>query len=162
MADAAARLPPAPMKNQTLGEVLKHQRTMLRLTQRELARRLGVAPSHIAYLEKNRRRPSLALLSRLADILGLPKEPLFVLAHPEAGSLLGSCRSAAARQQEPDQVWREFAGNQALLARHDVTTDELKLLAQVNLLGRITAPRQFLFILNAIRFAAEESCSDLD
>ena len=33
---------------------------------------------------------------------------------------------------------------------------ELKVLSQVNLLGKIAAPRHFLFILNSIRQAVEE------
>jgi hypothetical protein len=94
-------------------------------------------------------------LSRIADVLSLPKESLFVLAHPEASSLLGPLRNAAPRQEQ-DQAWQEFAGNDALLARHQVKPRELKVLSQVNLLGKITAPRQFVFILNAIRQAVEE------
>jgi len=93
-------------------------------------------------------------LSLIADVLGLPKESLFVLAHPEASSLLGSYREATPRNS-PDQVWRDFTGNKALLARHNVKPRELKVLSQVNLLGKITAPRHFLFILNAIRQAVE-------
>ena len=139
----------------TLGKVLKERRALLRLTQRELALKLGVKPSHVAYIEVNRRRPSLGLLSRIADVLGLQKEPLFVLAHPEARSLLGTPREAAPRQEQ-DQAWQEFAGNKALLVRHQVKPRELKVLSQVNLLGKVTAPGQFVFILNAIRQAVEE------
>jgi transcriptional regulator with XRE-family HTH domain len=143
------------MKKKTLGEVLKNRRGTLGLTQRQLALKLGVKPSHVAYLEKDRRRPSLALLSRIADVLDLPKESLFVLAHPEASSLLTSHREPAARAQDPDQVWRDFSGNKAMIARHNIKPRELKVLSQVNLLGKITAPRHFLFILNAIRQAVE-------
>jgi transcriptional regulator with XRE-family HTH domain len=143
------------MMKKTLGEVLKDRRAMLRLTQRELALKLGVKPSHVAYLETNRRRPSLGLLSRIADVLGLPKESLFVLAHPDASSFVDTPRNAAPRQ-DPNQTWQEFAGNKALLVRHQVKPRELKVLSQVNLLGKITAPRQFVFILNAIRQAVEE------
>jgi transcriptional regulator with XRE-family HTH domain len=144
------------MKNKTLGPVLKKQREALGLTQRELARQLNVKPSHVAYLEKDRRRPSLMLLSRLAEVMGLQKEPLFLLAHPEASSLVDSSRREPAPHRDPDQVWRDFAGNKALLARHNVKPREMKVLSQVNLLGKITAPRNFLFILNAIRQAVEE------
>lgn len=42
------------------------------------------------------------------------------------------------------------------LTRHKVTGQELKVLQKVNMLGRISAPNQFLFILNAIRQAVEE------
>jgi transcriptional regulator with XRE-family HTH domain len=144
------------MKNKTLGPVLKKQREALGLTQRELARKLNVKPSHVAYLEKDRRRPSLMLLSRLAEVMGLQKEPLFLLAHPEASSLVDSSRREPAAHRDPDQVWRDFAGNKALLARYHVKPREMKVLSQVNLLGKITAPRNFLFILNAIRQAVEE------
>jgi transcriptional regulator with XRE-family HTH domain len=83
----------------TLGKVLKDRRALLWLTQRELALKLVVKPSHVAYLETHRRRPSLGLLSRIADVLGLPKESLFVLVHPEASSFFGHSaqRRAAAR-----------------------------------------------------------------
>jgi hypothetical protein len=91
----------------------------------------------------------------MADVLGLPKESLFVLAHPEARSLLGTPRDATPRQKQ-DQAWQEFAGNEALLARHQVKPRELEILSQVNLLGKVTAPSQFVFILNAIRQAVEE------
>jgi transcriptional regulator with XRE-family HTH domain len=144
----------------TLGMVLKDRRALLRLTQRELALRLGVKSSHVAYLETDRRRPSLGLLSRIAEVLGLPKESLFALAHPEASSFLGTtCEPAP--PQEQDQAWQEFAGNEALLARHQVKPRELEVLSQVNLLGKVTAPRQFVFILNAIRKAVEEEESPL-
>jgi len=43
----------------TLGQVLKERRALLRFTQRELALKLAVKPSHVAYLEMNHRRPSL-------------------------------------------------------------------------------------------------------
>ena len=134
---------------------LRSRRALLRLTQRELALRLGVKPSHVAYLETDRRRPSLGLLSRIAEVLGLPKESLFARGHPEASLFLGTPHEAAP-PQEQDQAWQEFAGNEALLARHQVKPRELEVLSQVNLLGKVTAPRQFVFILNAIRQAVEE------
>ena len=143
------------MKKKTLGQVLKQRREVLALTQRELARKLNVKPSHVAYLENDRRRPSLGLVSRLADVMGLEKEPLFLLAHPEASSLL-SARHEAEPARDRDKVWRDFADNKALLARHNVKPRELKVLSQVNMLGKITAPRNFLFILNAIRQAVED------
>lgn len=143
------------MKKKTLGPVLKHQREALGLTQRELAAKLGVKASHVAYLEGDRRRPSLGLLARLAPVLGLDRETLFLLAHPEARSLITSAR-VAAEPRDRDEVWRAFAHDKALLTQHNVKPRELKILSQVNLLGRISAPRHFLFILNAIRQAVEE------
>jgi transcriptional regulator with XRE-family HTH domain len=62
------------MKKETLGQVLKQRREAYALTQRELAHKLGVKASHVAYLENGRRRPSLSLLARLADTLELDKQ----------------------------------------------------------------------------------------
>jgi len=139
----------------TLGKLLQKQRHALALTQRELAAQLGVKPAHVAYLETDRRRPSLGLLSRIATVLGIDREKLFALAHPEASSLMSSCAKAS-HPLAKDQAWKEFRYNKALLARHQVRPRELQVLAQVNLLGKVTAPRNFLFILNAIRQAVDE------
>jgi transcriptional regulator with XRE-family HTH domain len=142
------------MKKRTLGQVLKNRRATLGLTQRDLATKVNVKPSHVAYLETDRRRPSLALLGRIADVMGLEKESLFLLAHPEARSLING-REESPRSSRK-RVWQDFAGNESVLTRYNVKRRELRVLSQVNLLGRISAPRQFLFILNAIRNAVEE------
>lgn len=143
------------MKKEALGQVLKQRRAAYALTQRELARKLGVKTSHVAYLENGRRRPSLSLLSRLANTLDLDKQRLFLLAHPEAQWVVGNHReSAPAKRQE--NAWRKFAGDRGTLTRHKVTARELKVLQKVSMLGRISSPNQFLFILNAIRQAVEE------
>ena len=144
------------MSKQTLGQVLKQQRVALDLTQRELAHRLGVKASHIAYLEAGRRRPSLSLLSRLADVLGLKKELLFLLAHPEARELIGAQPKAARQNHDRKRAWRSFAANKAMLARHAVQPRELQVLSRINLLGEVAAPSHFLFILNSIRQAVEK------
>jgi transcriptional regulator with XRE-family HTH domain len=155
---AAVKAPLAAVKRSTkptLGKLLQKQRHALGLTQRALAVQLGVKPAHVAYLETDRRRPSLGLLSRIATVLGIDREKLFSLAHPEASSLVSACakpKHAVAK----DQAWKEFRYNKALLARHQVRPRELQVLAQVNLLGKVTAPRNFLFILNAIRQAVDE------
>jgi transcriptional regulator with XRE-family HTH domain len=143
------------MKKETLGQVLKQRREAYALTQRELAKKLGVKASHVAYLENGRRRPSLSLLTRLADTLELNKQRLFLLTHPEAEGILGTQRGTSSPKR-PENAWRKFAGNRGMLARHKVTAEELKVLQRVSMLGHVSAPNQFLFILNSIRQAVEE------
>src|SRR5438309_3845946 len=137
------------MKKKTLGDVLKQRRAILGYTQRQLAARLGVKASHVAYLEKGRRRPSLSLLARLANVMGLEKEPLFLLAHPEARVLLAD-RNSNHNAERPENSWRKFLSNRGLLARHHVKARELRVLRQVSLLGRVASPRQFLWVLHVI------------
>jgi transcriptional regulator with XRE-family HTH domain len=146
---------PTTKKKETLGQVLKQRRGAYAYTQRELAKKLGVKASHIAYLENGRRRPSLSLLSRISDTLELDKKRLFLLAHPEAQWIVGDRAEASADKRRED-AWRKFAADRGTLARHKVTARELKVLKNVNMLGRVSAPNQFLFILNAIRQAVEE------
>ena len=143
------------MKKETLGTVLKQRRGAYAYTQRELARKLGVKASHVAYLENGRRLPSLSLLSRIADTLELDKKRLFLLAHPEAQWIVGERRESSPAKRRED-AWRKFAGDRGTLARHKVTERELKVLKNVNMLGRVSSPGQFVFILNAIRQAVDE------
>jgi transcriptional regulator with XRE-family HTH domain len=147
------------MKKETLGAVLKQRRQAFALTQRELARKLGVKASHIAYLENGRRRPSLSLLALIADTLELSKQRLFLLAHPEAGEIIDA-RPKTLLAKRPDNAWSRFVANRAMLARHKVTKLELRVLRRVSMLDRISSPNQFFFILNAIRLAVEEESSD--
>lgn len=151
----SARPTTTSKRRKTLGTVLRARRLDLRLTQRELADRLNVKPAHIAYLELDRRRPSLSLLSRIADVLGLQRESLILLSHPEARGFLAA-RPERTGPHEQDQAWKEFRNNKGLLSRYQVTKRELEILGQVSLLGRIASPRSFLFILNSIRQAVEE------
>jgi transcriptional regulator with XRE-family HTH domain len=139
----------------TLGSVLRARRHDLQLTQREIAAKLGVKPAHIAYLELDHRRPSLSLLNRIAGVLDLDRERLILLSHPEARSFINSGKKPEEARPR-DQAWRDFKRNKGVLNRYKVSKTELQVLSQVALLGRVTAPRSFLFILNSIRQAVED------
>ncbi len=143
------------MSKRTLGQVVREARDAHELTQRQLAARLGVKASHVAYIEGNQRRPSLWLVRRIADALELDREQLLFLAHPEARYLVTD-RAAEARQK-PRGAWERFVSDKGLLKRNQVSRAELQLLKQVSMLGRVTSPGQFLFILRSIRQAAEEN-----
>lgn len=57
-------------KGTTFGAVLKRQREESRLTQQDVAARVGVSSVHIGRLEKGERDPSVGLIKRLARVLG--------------------------------------------------------------------------------------------
>ena len=140
------------MNKKTLGAVIKEGRDGLRLTQRGLAEIVGVKASHIAYIENGHRNPSLALLRRLADGLGLNRRELLILSHPDAKYLMDEDQGAASKREN---AWQQFTSNRAALRRHNVTRGELKVLKQVSLLEHVSHPRHFLFILNSIRQAGD-------
>jgi predicted ATPase/DNA-binding XRE family transcriptional regulator len=60
------------MTQQSFGQVLKHRRKALDMTQAELAEKLGCALVTISRLETNQRRPSRQVAERLAHILSIP------------------------------------------------------------------------------------------
>jgi transcriptional regulator with XRE-family HTH domain len=139
-------------KTKTFGSMLRARRRDLQLTPSSLAAKLGVKSNYITYLELDRRRPSLHLLSRLAKVLDLDFEQLILVSHPEARGIFKT--SEIARRQ--DQGWRDFQRNKDLLNRYNVTKKELQVLSQIASLGRVTMPRSFFFILNSIRLAVED------
>lgn len=142
-------------RKRTFGTMLRAKRLDLRLTQRELAGLLKVQPAHIAYLELDRRRPSLSLLDRIAEVLGLERSSLILLSHPEAKSFVSALQEKA-EQPPKDLAWKQFVTNKALLLRHNINKQEINILNQIAQLGRIDSPRSFLFILNSIRQAVVE------
>jgi transcriptional regulator with XRE-family HTH domain len=141
--------------NETFGKVIKESRQSLGLSQEALARKLGVRASHIGYMEQGRRRPSLTLLNALADTLGIEKERLFLLSHPEARKLLKGDAEKRLKSRRSN-AWQELLADKALLIRNNVTAKELKVLSHVALLGSVLKPRDYLFILNSIRQAVKE------
>ena len=143
------------MSAQTFGKVLKEARLSVGLSQQALARKLGVRASHIGYLEQGRRRPSLMLLTALADTLGVDKERLFLLSHPEAKSLIKADNGRRAGTKQPD-AWKELLADKASLIRNNVTAKELRVLSHITLLGSVLNPRDYLFILNCIRQAVKQ------
>ena len=122
------------------------------MTQRDLGRLTGVKASHIAYIETGKRRPSLSLVGRIADALGLNRRELLFLCHPESRYLVGASANPAAAK--PTDSWKRFASNRPLLRRNHITRAELRLLKQVSLLEDVSSYQHFIFILNSIRQAA--------
>jgi transcriptional regulator with XRE-family HTH domain len=138
------------MKRKThFGEMIKSHREGLGLTQRALAQQLGVEASHVAFIESGRRKPSLKLIRRLADALGLDRQNLLILAHPEAKELIAEAKPEKVRKTSPS--WQRFIENQELLNRYNVTDRELRTLEHLSFLGTVVSAKEFLAILTLIR-----------
>jgi transcriptional regulator with XRE-family HTH domain len=54
-----------------LGKRVRERRLVLEITQEQLSRALGVTPQHISLMEQEKSAPSLTLLPRLAEELGV-------------------------------------------------------------------------------------------
>jgi transcriptional regulator with XRE-family HTH domain len=53
------------------GDRIRERRKILQITQEDLAKALGVTPQHISFIEQGKGSPSLTLLPRLAEELGV-------------------------------------------------------------------------------------------
>jgi len=84
----------------------------------------------------------------LAEVLGLDRRELFFLANPRAVELL--------RPNDPNSkkpAWEEFRKDDRIRRAHNISSDEMELLSTVATMGEISSPRDFIYILNAVRHA---------
>jgi hypothetical protein len=105
----------------------------------------------VAFIENPRRKPSLKLMARIAETLGLDPRELLVLAHPEARVLLSPTESESDPRERLRHRGGVFIENSAPLARHRVTKRELQILEHLSLLGTAISAKHFLAILTLIR-----------
>src|SRR3954452_16713295 len=68
-----------------IGERLREERQRKGLTVREIARRVGVSPSLISQIERDKVNPSVSTLWGLVTVLGLQMGDLFSNAEPPPG-----------------------------------------------------------------------------
>jgi hypothetical protein len=58
------------------------------------------------------------------------------------------------RSNEPDNkksIWEEFRKDEQIRQTHHITPDEMELLSTVALMGEISSPQEFIYILTVIR-----------
>ena len=67
-------------------KALKVARAISGLSQKELAEKSGLDPSHISLIEKGQRKPSVSALTKLSGALGIP-DHLFTLLAAEPQDL---------------------------------------------------------------------------
>jgi len=142
-------------RTNALGRLIKQKRSELGLTQRELARKLQVEASHVAYLESGKRKPSLTLMARIEDAIGVSRQQIFLLSHPEAAAVVNPSDRAAVRIQQTNPP-RGFISDRAFVNRHRITRREIRAFKELSLLGYVLSKHQVLAILTMIREPRED------
>jgi transcriptional regulator with XRE-family HTH domain len=138
----------ARLKERSFGQVLRDRRRQLDLTQEEVARRIKTSTPYIGHLESAKRHPSDKIVTRLAEVLGLDRRELFFLANPRAMAILSPEPKSDAKT-----AWEDFRKDEPLRRLHNITTDEMEMLARVALMGDVKSPRDFIYILTTVRHA---------
>jgi transcriptional regulator with XRE-family HTH domain len=91
------------------GRLIRERRRLLNLTQAELARRIRVSMPFVGHLETGHRRPSEKTIAKLAKVLGLDQQELFLLANPSTRVFFRSHY-----QDSTGSAWDQFKQNQQL------------------------------------------------
>jgi transcriptional regulator with XRE-family HTH domain len=133
----------------TFGAVIRERRRRLDLTQEEVARRIKTSTPYIGHLESGKRHPSEKVIARLSEVLGLQSRELFFLANPRARDLLSTPNSDGRHRS----AWDEFRHDERVRRAHNISAEEMDVLARVAAMGEARAARDFIYILNAIRLA---------
>ncbi len=71
------------------GAAVRQHRTLVRLSQEELAERAGLDRTYISGIERGRRNPSLRNLQNIAEALGVDLDVMFATARQIALSTSG-------------------------------------------------------------------------
>jgi len=61
----------------TLGKKIQRRRKALKLTQEDVAEKVGVSGTYIGYIEQGRYAPSLEVLEKISRALKIPLSDLF-------------------------------------------------------------------------------------
>src|SRR5215469_15816220 len=134
----------------TFGAVIRERRRRLDLTQEEVARSIRTSTPYIGHLESGKRHPSEKVIARLSEVLGLQSRELFLLANPRARDLLSGGNRDGGHHRS---AWEAFRNDERLRRAHSISTEEMEVLGRVAAMGEAHAPRDFIYILNAIRLA---------
>jgi len=137
----------ARTRQRSFGQVIRERRRQLDLTQADTARGIKTSTPYVGHLESNKRHPSDKTIARLAEVLGLDRRELFFLANPRALALLSP------ETKSTTSTWDDFRKNDHLRRVHNIVSDEMEMLSQVELLGSVPSARDFIYILNSVRHA---------
>jgi transcriptional regulator with XRE-family HTH domain len=140
----------AKTETRSFGSAIRNRRRQLDLTQEEVAKRIKMSAQYINQLEARKRRPSQQVILKLAAALALDARHLFLLANPKVGSIISE------RQRwDVDSAWDAFVKEKVLRKIYSITDQEMEILSHVAMIGDVRSPRDFIFILIAIRHALD-------
>ena len=135
-------------KPNAFAQRIRARRRALDLTQEEVAHRMGTSTPYVGHLESAKRHPSEKIVVKLADILGIDRAELFLLANPQAEAIISESVKAS-----DTSAWNEFRQDGRLQRLHNITSEEMSVLSRLALMGNVRSSRDFLFVLNTIRQA---------
>ena len=142
----------AAKREQNFGEFIRARRRQLDLTQEEVAQRIGTSVPYVGHLESAKRHPSERIVARLAQVLGLDRRKLYLLATPSARELIEPRQGPA----NGAVVWERLRRDERLRKLHHISDDEIDVLGRIARLGEVRTVDGFLHMLETIRYVLAE------
>lgn len=139
-------------KHATFGELLLRRRRELKLTQSQLAARIGCQPNYIVYLEKGERRPSDRTIRNVAEATGLDKADLYLAANPQVREFLTLDEDRALVREQLPEGLDALAADGRVRSVHSITDEEIDLLSSLRMNGRATTAEQYLTLVLTMRY----------
>ncbi len=127
-----------------LGSTIRKKRLEKGMTQAELAHNLG-----------DERRPSNALIQKLAACLNLPADRLFFLANPKMEEVLRKPAPLRTGSPLPAHL-SALAADKALRRTHHITDTDIALLASIHARGEVSSKEDYVYLLMTIRQLFQE------
>lgn len=90
---------------ESIGQRIKRERSELGLTQRELAKRIGVGVPHVSKIEADRENPSDDLIARLAEVFAVDADELGIVARRLPEDVLDRLASSPTEALEFLRKW---------------------------------------------------------
>ena len=93
----------------TWGKTIRKFREKLKLTQSELASRVGVTSTYVSSLEHNRKEPSFSLIKSMSKAFGMPQEILYWDAITPTKHLKSHAKEIRLAKSLANTVFRQIA-----------------------------------------------------
>lgn len=132
-------------------QIILHRRKDMKLTQDQVARKVGVHANYIGYLERGLRRPGDKTLIALCAALELDKATLFATLNPLFRDIVKTSGELADEELSTPASLQALLQDEALLAELGTTPDEVAKLRALSVFGDIPSKEDYARVFRVLK-----------
>mgnify|MGYP000944513958 CR=1 FL=1 len=130
--------------------LIYERRRELKMTQDEVARKIGVHANYIGYLEKGVRRPSSATLTALCRLMNLDRRKVLLALRPMFKDIVIGANDGPRGQALP-ALLEELRKDSALRRKHRISDEDIRNLTVLSEFGEVRDKAGYIQFLNTMR-----------
>ncbi len=130
--------------------LIYERRRELRLTQAEVAQRLGVHTNYVGYLEKGARQPSARTLAAMCQVLDLDRRRVLAQLRPEFRDVTIGSEEGLDGRPYP-RALRTLRRDRRTRSRLGITEEDIRRLSVLGLFGTVTCKDDYVRFLQLMR-----------